>query len=74
MDCVVRRVSRTLRSERIVNRKIKDYIFGESWLTKQERRVLLFVIGLLLTGWAVRTYRISHPPETTAVSVEQAKK
>ena len=75
MGCVVRLVSRTLRNARIVNRKIKDYIFGESWLTKQERRVLLFVIGLLLTGWAVKSYRLAHPPiEANAPTSKEAKK
>jgi hypothetical protein len=32
-------------------------------LTKQERTVLAVVIGLLLAGWAVKTYRLSHPPQ-----------
>jgi hypothetical protein len=30
-------------------------------LTKQERLVLCAVIGLLLTGWAVKAYRTAHP-------------
>jgi hypothetical protein len=30
-------------------------------LTKQERMVLCIVLGLLLTGWAVKTYRTAHP-------------
>ena len=37
------------------------YIPGVKWLTKQEQLVLTVVIGLLLTGWAVRTYRTAHP-------------
>ncbi|MEO5804151.1 MAG: hypothetical protein ABIR24_11540 [Verrucomicrobiota bacterium] len=45
-----------------MNRKIKDYIFGADWLTKQERMVLYVIMGLLLTGWAVKSYRIAHPP------------
>ena len=31
-------------------------------LTKQEQMVLCVVLGLLLTGWAVKTYRRAHPP------------
>ena len=31
-------------------------------LTKQEQLVLGVVLGLLLTGWAVKTYRAAHPP------------
>jgi len=29
-------------------------------LTKQEQMVLCIVLGLLLTGWAVKTYRATH--------------
>jgi hypothetical protein len=35
-------------------------------LTKQEQLVLCLVLGLLLTGWAVKTYRTAHPPVTAA--------
>jgi hypothetical protein len=31
---------------------------------------LIIVLGLLLTGWAVKTYRTAHPPTTT---VQEAK-
>ena len=31
-------------------------------LTKQEQLVLCMLVLLLLTGWAVRSYRIAHPP------------
>ena len=31
-------------------------------LTKQEQMVLCIILGLLLTGWAVKTYRVAHPP------------
>ena len=41
-----------------------------SWLTKQEQWVLLVVMGLLLTGWAVKVYRAAHPP---AAAVQPAK-
>jgi hypothetical protein len=33
-------------------------------LTKQEQLVLCVVLGLLLIGWAVKTYRTAHPPAT----------
>jgi len=39
-------------------------------LTKQEQLVLCVVLGLLLTGWAVKVYRATHG---TAVVSEQAK-
>jgi protein-S-isoprenylcysteine O-methyltransferase Ste14 len=32
-----------------------------NWLTKQEQLVICIVIGLLLTGLAVKYYRASHP-------------
>jgi hypothetical protein len=35
-------------------------------LTKQEQLVLCLVLGLLLTGWAVKTFRTAHPPVTAA--------
>jgi hypothetical protein len=31
-------------------------------LTKQEQLVLCVIVGLLLTGWCVKTYRAAHPP------------
>jgi hypothetical protein len=39
-------------------------------LTKQEQLVLCIVLGLFLTGWAVKAYRTAHPPATSS---EQAK-
>ncbi len=33
-----------------------------SRLTKREQLVLCIVLGLLLTGWAVKAYRTAHPP------------
>jgi len=35
-------------------------------LTKQEQLVLCIVLGLLLTGWAVKTWRTAHPPAPAA--------
>jgi hypothetical protein len=37
------------------------YSWRVNRLTKQEQLVLCIVLGLLLTGWAVRTYRAAHP-------------
>jgi hypothetical protein len=37
------------------------YIGSVSFLTKQEQMVLCLIMLLLLTGWAVKTYRIAHP-------------
>jgi hypothetical protein len=34
---------------------------GVNRLTKQEQLVLCIVLGLLLTGWAVKTYRTAYP-------------
>jgi hypothetical protein len=34
-------------------------------LTKQEQLFLIVVVGLLLTGWAVKYYRAAHPPTAT---------
>ena len=48
-----------------------SYIFAMNFLTKQEQLVLCVVLGLLLTGWAVKTYRAAHPP--AAVPVQSVK-
>jgi len=42
--------------------QLSRYIVGVNRLTKQEQWVLCIVLGLLLTGWAVKTYRTAHPP------------
>jgi len=48
-------------------------------LTKHEWRVIGVVVGLLLTGWAAKTYRAAHagpkPGDTTLASgtVQPAK-
>jgi len=39
-------------------------------LTKQEQLVLCIVVGLLLTGWAVKLYRTAHPPPTVIQSAK----
>jgi len=38
-------------------------------LTKQEQLVLCVVLGLLLMGWAVKSYRAAHPPANLVPSV-----
>jgi hypothetical protein len=40
------------------------YIIRVNYLTKQELLVLGLVLGLLLTGLLVKTYRTAHPPAT----------
>jgi hypothetical protein len=39
-------------------------------LTKQEQLVLCIVLGLLLTGWAVKAYRTAHPPAETELPAQ----
>ena len=39
-------------------------------LTKQEQLVLCVVVGLLLLGWAVKTYRAAHPPALVSEPVK----
>ena len=36
-------------------------------LTRQEQFVLSVVLGLLLVGWAVKTWRLAHPDVTPLV-------
>ena len=40
-------------------------------LTKQEQLVLVIVLGLLLTGWAVKAYRAAHPRAEVSSSARQ---
>ena len=35
-----------------------------NWLTPQEKLILCLVIGLLVTGLAVKCYRTAHPALT----------
>jgi len=46
--------------------QLGGYIIAVNYLTKQEQMFLIVVLELLLTGWAVKTYRAAHPP-TAAV-------
>jgi hypothetical protein len=50
--------------------QIFRYITAVNYLTRQEQMFLLVVLGLLLTGWAVKTYRLAHP---ATVAVQPAK-
>ena len=43
------------------------YIGNVNRLTKQEQWVLCVVLGLLLTGLAVKTFRAAHTQPATAV-------
>jgi hypothetical protein len=46
-----------------------SYIERVNYLTKQEQLVLCIVLGLLLTGWAVKMCRTAHPPVTATQPV-----
>ena len=45
--------------------RLCHYIARVNYLTKQEQLVLCIVLGLLVTGWAVKAYRTAHPATTT---------
>jgi len=46
------------------------YIRLVQHLTRHEQLVLCVILGLLLTGWAVQTYRSAHPPAQPALTAE----
>jgi hypothetical protein len=52
---------------RLAETKSASYITDVNYLTKQEQLFLIVVLGLLLTGWAVKWYRTAHPPAVVAV-------
>ena len=55
----------------IVNQSALYWTFAcVNRMTKQEQMVLCIIIGLLLTGWAVKTYRAAHPPAQAAETSE----
>jgi hypothetical protein len=58
------------QQRRCCGRLIICYIKRVKSLTKQEQLFLCIVLGLLLTGWAVKTWRTAHPP---AAATRQAK-
>jgi len=37
-----------------------------NWLTQQEKTIICIVIGLLVTGLAVKYYRAAHPVTTSS--------
>ena len=39
----------------------RAYIAAVKFLTKQEQLALCLIFVLLLTGWAVKTWRAAHP-------------
>jgi hypothetical protein len=39
-----------------------------NFLTKQQKQVLCCILFLLVTGWAVRTWRLAHPPAPVTAS------
>jgi hypothetical protein len=41
-----------------------------NWLTKQEQMIICLVIGLLVTGLAVKYYRTAHPATTSSQPVK----
>src|SRR6266540_1366733 len=53
----------------IVPRFVCLYIRLVHRLTRQEQLVLGVVLGLLLVGWAVKTWRTAHPPVPPGVHV-----
>jgi hypothetical protein len=63
---IVNRKSRSIVAVRLIFR----YIYGVNRLTKQEQLVLCIVLGLLLTGWAVKTYRTAHPAPAATQQVK----
>jgi hypothetical protein len=76
-DCHQRRADWEIvnRKSQIVNdivapRHFFRYVISVNRLTKQEQLFLVIVLGLLLTGWAVKAYRTAHPP---AAAARQAK-
>jgi hypothetical protein len=55
----------------VAGTRVFRYIMRVKGLTKHEQLVLCVVVGLLLTGWAVKTWRAAHPPP--AAAAEKAK-
>ncbi len=53
---------------RLAESEFARYIARMNGLTKQEQLVLCVIVGLLLTGWCVKTYRAAHPAAATTQS------
>ena len=58
------RPPRKTRRNGIAFRGFFGYTNGVKFLTRQEQMVLAIVLGLLLTGLAVKYYRLAHPAAT----------
>lgn len=41
-------------------------------LSRQQREVLAAILLLLVVGWAVKAWRLSHPPMVNAVAAQEA--
>lgn len=39
-----------------------------SRLTRQEQLVVCVIVGLLLVGWAVKTYRLAQPARSPGIT------
>lgn len=39
------------------------------YLTRQQRRVLCAVVLILVCGWAVKAWRLAHPPAPPAAGL-----
>ena len=42
-----------------------------NWLTQQEKTIICIVIGLLVTGLAVKYYRAAHPATMSSQPASQ---
>ncbi len=45
-----------------------------NFLTKDQQKVLCFILLLLLTGLAVKTWRTAHPPAPTVTTQESSSR
>ncbi len=55
-----------LKPSRLAESAFHRYIVRMSWLTQQEKLIICLVIGLLVTGLAVKYYRTAHPAPTSS--------
>jgi len=51
-----------MAAEKVCSTSTFRYSHAMNRLTRQEQMVLCIVLGLLLTGWAVKACRTAHPP------------
>jgi hypothetical protein len=64
-------LGKEFKPARLAERHFYRYIVGMNWLTKQEQFIICIVIGLLVTGLAVKYYRTAHPATTSRQPVSQ---